>query len=500
MNGSGWEWRLEGWLFPLRVYGTLGSPSFFTESDQVLLDSIKSNPTYDFRTYLNQIHQNDPLANPYIDTNIISDFYDQFSFIEEFQNSKNPIFLNLNAQSLPSKHCKIASLLNEFSQNKVNIDILALQEIWQIPSPDFIQIPGYQFIYKTRAFSKGGGIGFFIKDSIDFKIVENLSPFFEKNFESLTIEITINNKKTLLTTIYRPPTQTAESLLTFSGRIDSLLRDISATNYQSFIFLDANINLLNLTNQNGAIDYLDSLLNNGFIQTIMKATRFHNQSYSLIDHILTNSSHNLSSGTIISDISDHFLTFISAKNISKQKTPNVVESRSISSQQISNFKNSLGSLSWETTLLENNVNSSYANFSNDFFPLFDLHFPKTKKKFNKNFNKINDFMTIGLLTSRRTKNELHKKYIQNPTVQNFDRYKKFRNIFNTLLRKSKILYYETNLNLHSRDPRKTWDILREIIGKKNHTPISELSINGEKTSDPLKMANEFNNFYWFKNL
>jgi hypothetical protein len=52
-------------------------------------------------------------------------------------------------------------------------------------------------------------------------------------------------------------------------------------------------------------------MNNGFTQCITKATRINNKSFSLIDHILTNSGQgDVVSGTVNSDISDHFVTFV----------------------------------------------------------------------------------------------------------------------------------------------------------------------------------------------
>jgi hypothetical protein len=228
----------------------------------------------------------------------------------------------------------------------------------------------------------------------------------------------------------------------------------------------------------------------------MKASRIQNQAVSLIDHIFVNKpSSNFITGTIINDISDHFFTFITLNQTKREKDIKTVESRSFSQTNINNFKLTLGSLSWETTLQSNNVDESYSNFINDLLPLFELHFPKTNKKFNKNFHKINDFMTGGLLTSRRTKNLLHKKAIIEPTPENLTKYKNFRNIFNSLLRKSKVIYFEQNLKLHEKNPKKTWDILREAIGKKSRSPISELIIDGNLSNDPQKIANEFNNFF-----
>ncbi len=69
---------------------------------------------------------------------------------------------------------------------------------------------------------------------------------------------------------------------------------------------------------------MDTIFNNGFLQTIFKSTRIQNQSNSLIDHILSNRNpEGFSSGTIISDISDHFFTFLALQNPKKNKTQNL---------------------------------------------------------------------------------------------------------------------------------------------------------------------------------
>jgi hypothetical protein len=104
-------------------------------------------------------------------------------------------------------------------------------------------------------------------------------------------------------------------------------------------------------------------------------------------------------------------------------------------------------------------------------------------------------MTNGLLISRNQKNRLHKKFIAKPTAQNIANYKQYRNIFNSLLRKSKILYFESNLKENEKNPKKTWDILRETIGKKTNQKISEININGVPSNDPSLIAHEFNNFF-----
>ena len=91
------------------------------------------------------------------------------------------------------------------------------------------------------------------------------------------------------------------------------------------VFLDANINLLKINNCTTAARYLETIYSNGFNQKISKATRIIGDSFSLIDHVLYKTeSTNISSGTILSDFSDHFTYFIA---IPKSKLKNTLEHR-----------------------------------------------------------------------------------------------------------------------------------------------------------------------------
>ena len=162
----------------------------------------------------------------------------------------------------------------------------------------------------------------------------------------------VANQSTILITGYtlftlRIHPQDTPSLHRFSSSLDALLRDVGRRGQSAYMFLDANINLLNLSNNNGSIEYLDTLLNNGFIQTIMKASRVHGSTFSLIDHILTNNHQGeLITGTIIDDTSDHFPTFISYHQPKKTKKAGTLETRCFSNANIQQFKTALGSLSW----------------------------------------------------------------------------------------------------------------------------------------------------------
>jgi len=205
-------------------------------------------------------------------------------------------------------------------QNQVLIDVIAIQETWQIINPNKVQIPGFNLFYKTRAFSRGGGVGFYVKDTLSAKVIDNLSSFHEKVFESLTLEISHNNKKKNFSNIYRPPSPNLDLTNNFCEKLESLLSNLNLMNSQSIIFMDSNINLLNLLTNAGLRNFHDTITNNGFLKLILKSSRILNNSFSLIDQILTNNTFsNITSGSIINDISDHFLTFTSFSAHKKEK-------------------------------------------------------------------------------------------------------------------------------------------------------------------------------------
>jgi hypothetical protein len=105
-------------------------------------------------------------------------------------------------------------------------------------------------------------------------------------------------------------------------------------------------------------------------------------------------------------------------------------------------------------------------------------------------------MSQGLLISRANKNKLHKAYIANPTPVNVLKYKTYRNIYNSLIRKSRKLFYQQKLNTFKHNPKKTWSILKEAMGGDSaRDDITNITVNNVCITDKAQMAEEFNNFF-----
>ncbi len=109
---------------------------------------------------------------------INSKYYDMYTLPSISNDDNSPIFLSINIQSLNSKHSELCNQILELTSKKLQIDVIAIQETWDIFQPDLLAIPGYQtLIYKNRVNMRGGGVRFYIRNGINFKNINNLSPF-----------------------------------------------------------------------------------------------------------------------------------------------------------------------------------------------------------------------------------------------------------------------------------------------------------------------------------
>ncbi len=242
---------------------------------------------------------------------------------------------------------------------------------------------------------------------------------------------------------------------------------------------------------------MDVNVSNGFLQLITRATRIQGAHYSLIDHILSNSNHDCyTTGTLIYDLSDHFINFIKLPLAKPKLLQKPTFKRNFSQNNVNNFKTSLSSINWNETLTINDADLAFNSFWASFIDLYNLHFPMTKFKFNKNIHKINDYLTNGLLISRKTKLDLCKKAAKERTAEAVNKYKTYRNIFNTLLRKSKKMYFDSNLNANQKNPKKTWELLKEAanLGKSNDK-IEKISVGQQTINDQGQISECFNDFF-----
>ena len=302
--------------------------------------------------------------------------------------------------------------------------------------------------------------------------------------------------------MYRPGTKFHGLTFTqqfnqFSETLSNLLADLGEKYEHVFVYGDFNLNVLDLSNK-FISEYVENVFSFGFLQLATKPTRIRDNSATLIDHILCNSmslSHNIS--ILCSHLSDHF-PVIHQFDLSKPKiSPQSSLSRNFSPINVQKFCTAIKNYRWDHVMEQNCVQEATNNFLSTFNTLYQTFFPLVTKKFNRSINPSEPWMSSGILISRKRKQFLSKTSLKNPTAANIDQFKRFRNLYNLVIKTAKKLYYEKQLTLNQKNLRKTWQILFSSINKskKNRQDLSHLTINGLDVSDPRLMAANFNEFF-----
>ena len=107
-------------------------------------------------------------------------------------------------------------------------------------------------------------------------------------------------------------------------------------------------------------------------------------------------------------------------------------------------------------------------------------------------NVFNPWMTKGL---QKSKQKFYDRFLKSKTNENEKKYKAYKSLFKILKEKSKKIYYSRKLENCKQNMKKTWDTIKQIIGKtktfKNDIP-KRMVIDGIETFDQNKFANGFN--------
>ena len=278
-------------------------------------------------------------------------------------------------------------------------------------------------------------------------------------------------KNIIVTNMYRPP---AGNFKQFKKLLKHHLA--STCNKNLYITGDFNTDLLSETELDGT-HFLNTLFQYNILPLINKPTRITRSSETLIDNILTNNfkDHKVKSGIIKTDISDHFLIFMTEnKLVVKEGELNTKHVRQINEKSISKFRSMLEqNTEWELIKDCKTADSAYDLFIRFFYTQHDKAFPKIEKVCKQKSSQ-SQWMTKGLIKSSRRKQRLYEKFLKRKTLENEQKYKEYKNLFESLKKKSKRNHYSTLLNKNLGNAKKTWDIIKEVTGKAKITNMNGL--------------------------
>ena len=231
---------------------------------------------------------------------------------------------------------------------------------------------------------------------------------------------------------------------------------------------DFNLNVLDYKINKKIQNFFDLMFQHGLIPVINKPTRITKRNATAIDHIITNSylSSNLKTGIIKTDISDHFPIFLvsDTPDVSTYPLTTTIFKRYINDKSIKQFNLLLKEVNWNIVLKKKCPNKAYQSFLETFLCLYEKAFPKIKINI-KTKSLLSPWMTKGLLKSSKKKQNLYDKFLKNKTNRNHLNYKTYNNLFKQIKNKSKKNYYQNLLLKYKNNIKKTWDVIKEVIGK-----------------------------------
>jgi hypothetical protein len=267
---------------------------------------------------------------------------------------------------------------------------------------------------------------------------------------------------------------------------------------------DFNIDLIKYGSERNTGDFYDLLCSHSFRPLILQPTRVTSKTATLIDNIFINdiSCHSLG-GNVTSSISDHFFQFCQIDIFPTSSYKKTVKyTRDFRNCNKREFGEELLNIDWSNTVATSlGTEVSYQNFYKKLDELLDHMAPLRKKTQNEIRLEQRPWITRGLLTSMKIRDELYKRRIREKDVRIKDdlsnRYKKYRNMIVSLLKKSKRNYFASFFTQHHSNVRKTWDGIRSLINvsKQKHSAPSKLIYKNEVKNSNIDMAESLNDFF-----
>jgi hypothetical protein len=473
--------------------------------DKFTLDKLE---TLEFNPF--EINNDDDIFHSNVDPDL--QYYNDQTYLENVSNCKyfTEDTFSKTSEDLALKNCfsliqlnirSVPKNLSKFENYLSNINhcfsVIGISETWlNETNKHCYPISGYSHIGQCRNGRPGGGVSFYIRDPMTYRIIPELS-YNESHLECIFIEIPKSEtgllKDTVIGMIYRPPNQ---DILKFIDSMTEILQFLRQENKVLYLMGDFNINLLDIERHIQSSECLDVLYSYSLFPLITKPTRITHNTATLIDNIFLNdiSLVNTISGILFTEISDHFPIFTIISNSITTSKSNIRRNRILSSRNIEKFKNYLTATDWSEIIDNDNGVVAFDQFYSKFCSLYDKSFPMQTIK--PNYSNKKQWLSEGMKKSIKCKNKLYIKQARNPTVANKENYKTYKRELNRILRKAERSHYQFLLHENKKNSKKLWSILKDVIGKgKSLSTPKQFVIDGKAETRPDFIANKFNQYF-----
>ena len=401
----------------------------------------------------------------------------------ELPNSSNVSLLSVNIRGLSGKFNELKAHLNLL---KIKFTFILITEtLLKAGNDGTFGIDGYKSISLSRSTSFARGLKFYIRDSISFNKMEDLtktSRICEQPFVSASLpgigEVKIGG-------IYRSPNSSKSEFLC---NMEGNLRKLNGS--KSILIGDFNFNTHSALTCGIVREYIELFSQYNYTNEINLSTYVSsstNDDISCLDHIWSNVNWPCRSFVIGPNISDHYAT---AAVFNKEITRVVrkIKFRVHTDASLRYFQENLES-EFERYNPPSGECNSHAVYTNAFLSkLQNKYFPiKTKTVTSKRLNA--PWLTRAIVKCIQKKHRWWRLLKDKRITK--ESYKLYTAKLRKLLRDAEEDYFRRKFNSLKNDQKKNWKVLNWLLGRREHTSNKKFIINGDTTEDETLINNAF---------
>ena len=404
---------------------------------------------------------------------------------EKFLNRTGMKCLHLNVRGLWSNFSFITEFL--LHKRKRKVDIFSLTETHINDEPgELYDIDGYSFINKPRRKGKGGGVGIYISNDLNWIRREDIE---NSDFECIWIEIILKKSSNiLLCVLYRPPDSSKYLNKNFTKSFNDMLEIVAV---EAIVMGDFNVNFLKV---NDHPDIKATIALHGYKQLLKQPTRTVGDSATLIDVILTNKPNTISATEIFPcSYSDHDMIGCIRKLHHIKYNNKDVTCRNYKDYDAETVNRDLKDCDWAEFYSCIDVNTAWQIMKDILISVIDRYAPLMKRRIK---GKPCPWMTANLKRAMNERDYLLKKSRKSKGTFDLRMYKLKRNRVNKAVRDAKKSYHKQLLEDNANNPDGFWKALKKLFPTKSKDQATpSIVIKSSLTTNKHVIANSFNEYF-----
>ena len=423
------------------------------------------------------------------------------SQLKDGQNNFNTLFYNINGNK--SNFNVFASETSKLSND---LSFIGLAETNTYPEhKEMYSIDNFESYYNEKMENKKSGTGVALYINKKFNAIENkYASITKEHIEALFLHVSQNKFKANVGVVYRPPNS---SFKDFKDDLQNLMKSLSKTEI-TYILGDFNLDLHKTDSNSNAETFEELFISEGFFPLVSIATH-HNKatnSNSCIDNIFTNKINLINDSGVIKNCGSGHSPIYSMSKVDlifqHRKKEKITQNYDFSHKNTDEFIKKLEENKDSLLSKDFSVPPDFSNFIQNFHKYLDetckLDVPKTSVR-----NVINNpWITDSIISAIARKDELYHDWKSTCTKNNpggnrelHKTFSDYRRVLKHIITYEKKKFNNEKFEAASGDPKKTWEIINQLRGKRKKDMKPTFIINNERITDRRVIANEFNKYF-----